>query len=242
MSESNFKFQLRDGQILHQNWRDMTTHQMPLHSGEPRAQHAPRGPDGWLLPSLQPHQPTPIDPTPHTLLLHRSSILTGQPPCIHLCISAHIHTNCAAYSINLTRTTHDLHAVLAWVPHLHASYVSVQPKRTNPRPPCLETAIVSFSLTLGHSSVQAMRCLFINTIKWWWGSRLRDSVEKVVFGGVMRKMENGKRALETLVKPAGGFIRTSQHRSTKPTQNYEYKVADYIEAVMQTPCRGIFDS
>ena len=24
-----------------------------------------------------------------------------------------------------------------------------------------------------------------------WGSRLRDSVEKVVFGGVLRKMENG---------------------------------------------------
>ena len=130
----------------------MTTHQMPLHSGEPRAQHAPRGPDGCLLPSLPP-PPPPHTPThTHTLPLHHSSILAGQPPCIHLCVRARTLTytqNCAAcahalsYSINFTRTTHDLHAVLAWVPHLHASYVSVQPKRTPPQPPapqpCLET-------------------------------------------------------------------------------------------------------
>lgn len=43
--------------------RDLTTHQIPLHSGEPRAQHAPRGPDGCLLPSLQlPPLPTPPHP------------------------------------------------------------------------------------------------------------------------------------------------------------------------------------
>lgn len=59
--------------ILNKNRRDMTTHQMPLHSGEPRAQHAPRGPDGCLLQRSQPHTPpvTNPRPTPH---------LTPPPP------------------------------------------------------------------------------------------------------------------------------------------------------------------
>lgn len=121
----------------------MTAHQIPLHSGEPRAQHAPRGPDGCLLPSLQPsdphppssiHEHTPTPPAQCTPVSYRVNL--SVPPGIYVSLSdehaqvrANTHTlrymNCITLTINFTPMTHDLYAVLAWVPHLHALYGSM---------------------------------------------------------------------------------------------------------------------
>lgn len=120
---------------------NMTTHRMPLHSREPRAQHAPRGPDGCLLLSPRP----PPNRTAHWCYGAHLPPLPPRsihPPPTDGCAHIHRHTRTLRH-INYTLHTHDiwsLHAVLAWVPHLHGlgfffkiwvHVVSVQPKQRN---------------------------------------------------------------------------------------------------------------
>lgn len=95
---------------------------MPLHSGEPRAQHAPRGPDGCLLLSPRP-PPHPITPLTDAASqsLHPTRI---HPPPTDRCARARTHTRTLNH-INDKLHAHDiwsLHAGLAWVSHLHAFF------------------------------------------------------------------------------------------------------------------------
>lgn len=128
--------------------RDLTTHQIPLHSGEPRAQHAPRGPDGCLLPSLQlplsPPHPTPTSsyrphpphglPAPHQYSLKSWSSLShcGTTHLSSMRAQTQTHTHALHWTtINFTRRTHDLHAVFSvGTPSACFLVVSVQLKQT----------------------------------------------------------------------------------------------------------------
>lgn len=176
----------------------MTTHRIPLHSGEPRAQHAPRAPDGCLLPSLQPrphnlHPPTPLTPScaVHTSILQSQCLCPTMDRSLSLSLSdarTYTHrmyyTNCITLTKLYTHNTWSLRSFSVGTPYacfFRVLVVSVQLKQRNKpfSPPCLKlyAAIVSFSLTPGYFSVQAiMRCLFIkimddetqSSICWWW--------------------------------------------------------------------------
>lgn len=176
----------------------MITHRIPLHSGEPRAQHAPRGPDGCLLPSLQPrphpnlHPPQrPPPPAPYTPASCRANL--SVPPWIYPSLTdahARTHTQTALHElhhINYKLYTHDTWSLRIFgvgtpsACSLWVHVVKLKQRNKPSSPPCLKLyfAVVSFSWTPGYFSVQAiMRCLFINIIDdetqssicWWrWG-------------------------------------------------------------------------
>lgn len=86
---------------------------MPLHSGEPRAQHAPRGPDGCLLlsPRSPPHPITPLTDAAEPISpSHQDSSTSLWWMRTHACTQAHTNAHWITLTTNFTRTTYDIYA------------------------------------------------------------------------------------------------------------------------------------
>lgn len=160
-------------------WRE--TWQGPnatAYSGEPRAQHAPRGPDGCLLLSPRP-PPHPI--TPLTDAAEPISPSHQDPSTSHRWMRARTHAYWITLTTNFTRTTYDLYTQVwrgypicmlffyIWVRVVGGSSETKKERKAPSSPlPVYETpayTIVYFSWTPRYVSVQPfIKCVFIDII------------------------------------------------------------------------------